>query len=166
MKLDVTQALLKPGEAFPFQAMVSVSPQDVNSETVTFEDVVLNGTYSAMDGTIRLKGSLSTTAHAPCAMCLKDVGYPMEISFTETFRKDAVETEDEAFAYEGSTVSLDHLSLTLLMLNLPMRFLCDGECSGSKEYQKYSAITGNSLQEDTQRPFEALKQLLEEDEEV
>jgi hypothetical protein len=47
-----------------------------------------------------------------------------------------------------------------------MRFLCDGECSGGKEYEKYSAITWNSLQEDTQRPFEALKQLLEEDEEV
>lgn len=166
MELDVTQALLNPGEAFPFSAKIGVSPQDVSGETVTFEDVALNGTYSAMDGAVRLKGSLSTTAHAPCAMCLQDAAFPMEISFAETFRKDAVETEDDAFAYEGSKVSLDHLSLTLLVLNLPMRFLCGGGCRASKEYRRYGVVDENSLQEDTQRPFEALKQLLKEDEEV
>jgi uncharacterized protein len=166
MELDVTQALLNPGEAFPFSEKIGVSPQDVSGETVAFEDVALTGTYSAMDGAVRLKGSLSAKAHAPCAMCLKDVALPMEIPFAETFRKDAVETEDEAFAYEGSKVSLDHLSLTLLVLNLPMRFLCGEECRGSKEYRRYSAIDGNSFKEDTQRPFEALKQLLKEDEEV
>ena len=166
MELDVTQALLRPGEAFPFEEKVTVSPQDVNGETVSFTDVLLTGTYSAMDGAVRLKGSLSATAHAPCAMCLKDAAFPMEISFAENFRKDAVETEDEDFAYEGSKVSLDHLSLTLLMLNLPMRFICSEACDGGEEYRKYGDSAGQSLQEDTQRPFEALKQLLQEDEEV
>ena len=75
---------------------------------------------------------MRTTAHAPCAMCLKTVDYPMALAFQETFRKDAVETEDEDFRFEGSKVSLKHLTLTLIMLNLPMRFLCDGECRGSE----------------------------------
>ena len=30
MELDVTKALLKPGEAFPFEAIVAVPPQDVD----------------------------------------------------------------------------------------------------------------------------------------
>lgn len=165
MELDVTQALLRPGESFLFEAKVEISPQNVDSEEVTFDDVLLKGAYSAMDGAVQLTGDLSTTAHAPCAMCLKDVAFPMNLSFREVFRKDAVETEDEAFSYQGFKVSLDHLSLTLLMLNLPMRFLC-GEVCGGEAMQTYSTISKSSCQEDTQRPFEALKRLLEEDEEV
>ncbi len=166
MELDVAQALLRPGEAFPFQANVSISPQVVDSETVTFETVRLVGNYTAMDGQVYVSGTLATTSHAPCARCLKTVDYPLEISFQETFRKNAIETEDEDFFYEGTSVSLDHLSLTLAMLNLPMRFLCDENCQGSNELQKYRPNPKSSCQEDTQRPFEALKQLLEEDEEV
>jgi uncharacterized metal-binding protein YceD (DUF177 family) len=166
MELDVTQALIRPGETFPFQAKVNVSPQTVDNDPVTFDEVSITGTVSAMDGAILLRGILRTTAHAPCAMCLGEADYPMELAFRETFRKDAIETEDEAFSYQGSAVSLDHLSLTLLMLNLPMRFLCDENCRGGKELQAYSTVTESSCQEDTQRPFEALKRLLEEDEEV
>lgn len=166
MELDVTQALLKPGEAFPFQAWVSVSPQDVDRDIVTFDEAMFSGTLCAMDGVVHLEGSLSTVAHAPCAVCLENVDYPMNIGFREIFRKDAIETEDEAFRYQGSTVSLDHLSLTLLMLNLPMRFLCREDCRGGKDYQEYSTIPKSSCEEETQRPFEALKRLLEEDEEV
>ena len=166
MELDVTQALLRPGESFPFEAEVGISPQEVGYETVAFDTVLLTGTYSAMDGMVYVGGKLHTTAHAVCAMCLKAVDAPLELTFRETFRKDAVETEDEAFAYQGSTVSLDHLSLTLIMLNLPMRFLCDENCRGSEELQAYSTNSDSSCQEDTQRPFEALKRLLKEDEEV
>ena len=166
MKLDVTHALLRPGESFPFEATVIVSPQNVDSETVSFDDICLTGTYTAMDGAVQLSGSLSTIAHAACAMCLTDVDYPMELAFTETFRRDAIETEDEAFSYKGSAVSLDHLSLTLLMLNLPMRFLCKENCKGDDTLKACSTISKSSCQEDTQRPFEALKRLLKEDEEV
>lgn len=166
MELDVTQALLRPGEAFPFEAKVKVPPQTVDQEIVTFDEVSLSGSFSSMDGAVYLTGNLVTAAHAPCALCLAEADYPMELAFQEAFRKDAVETEDEVFRYEGSVVTLDHMTLTLLMLNLPMRFLCTEQCRGGKEYQTYRSVSKSSCTEDTQRPFEALKQLLEEDEEV
>jgi uncharacterized metal-binding protein YceD (DUF177 family) len=165
MQLDVTQALLRPGDAFPFEAKVAVPPQTVDRETVTFGEVALKGTYSAMDGAVVLTGSLRAKAYAACAMCLEPVEVPMELEFRETFRKDAVETEDEDFHFEGSAVTLDHLTLTLLMLNLPMRFLCEENCDG-KETQTFGSIFNSSCQEDSPRPFEALKRLLKEDEEV
>lgn len=166
MQLDVTHALLRPGEAFPFEAKVAVPPQNVDRETITFSEVELAGTYSSMDGAVYLSGTLRAVAHATCAICLEPVEYPMKLEFRETFRKDAVETEDEDFRFEGSTVTLDHLTLTLLMLNLPMRFLCEENCSGGKETQTYGSVSNSSCQEDSPRPFEALKRLLKEDEEV
>ena len=169
MELDVTKALLSPGTEFPFSAEVEVPSQDVTGELVTFDTVSLQGTYSALDETLRLAGELTTTAHAACAMCLKPANVPLAIGFGETFTKDANEIEDEAFHYEGSKVTLDQLALTLIMLNLPMRFLCKEDCEGSEEYQTFKQdIFKSSCEEEspTQRPFEALQRLLTKDEEV
>ena len=169
MELDVSKALLSPGTEFPFAAEVTVPPQDVIGETVTFDTVSLKGTYSSLDGTIRLEGELKTTAHAACAMCLKPANAPLNLAFDETFCKDANEIEDEAFYYEGNRVALDQLALTLLMLNLPMRFLCEESCEGNEAYQTFKQdISKSSCEEEspTQRPFEALQRLLTKDEEV
>ena len=169
MELDITKALLSPGTEFPFAAEVMVPPQDVVCETVTFEPVSLQGHFSALDGTVRLAGELMTTARAACAMCLAPVSVPIEVSFNETYRKDANEIEDEAFRYEGSKLTLDQMALTLLMLNLPMRFLCKERCQGGETLKKYQQeIFKSSCEEEspTQRPFEALQHLLTKDEEV
>jgi len=169
MELDVLKALLAPGTEFPFEAEVDVPPQDVIGETVTFDPISLKGAYSAQDGMIRLQGRLTTTAHAVCAMCLTPVAVPLDFRFDETFRKDVNELEDEAFHYEGSKVTLDQLALTLVMLNLPMRFLCSEDCRGGEACQSIMQdISKSSCEEElpTQRPFEALQRLLTKDEEV
>ncbi|HNW85459.1 MAG TPA: DUF177 domain-containing protein [Candidatus Limiplasma sp.] len=169
MELDVSKALLSPGTEFPFTAEVAVPPQDVIGETVTFDTVSMAGHYSAMDGAIRLQGELTTTAHALCAMCLTPVNVAMNFPFDEMFRRDANELTDDAFQYEGGKVALDQFTLTLIMLNLPMRFLCDENCEGNEAYQAFKQdISKSSCEEEspTQRPFEALQRLLTKDEEV
>ena len=169
MELDVSKALLAPGTEFPFAAEVAVPPQDVIGETVTFDPVSLQGIFSALDGVVRLAGRLTTKAHAACALCLKPAEAPLAVDFSEEFRKDANEIEDEAFRYEGSIVTLDQLALTLVMLNLPMRFLCEENCKGSEEYRAVRQMNSKSSCEEespTQRPFEALQRLLTKDEEV
>ena len=169
MELDVSKAVLFPGTEYPFEVKVEVPPQDVTGETVSFDPVALKGTYCAMDNTVRLAGALQTSVHAGCSRCLKPVTVPMAFDFDEVFRKDANEIEDEAFHYEGSKVSLDQLTLTLLMLNLPMRFLCKEDCDGGEYAGAWQEAISKSSCEDgspTQRPFDALQRLLTKDEEV
>jgi uncharacterized protein len=169
MELDISKALLSPGTEFPFAVEVTVPPQDVLGETITFDPVSLHGHFSALDGTVRLAGELMTTARAACAMCLNPARVPLLLDFDETFRKEAKEIEDEAFRYEGSKVSLDQMALTLTMLNLPMRFLCREDCDGGQTLKAYQQdIFKSSCEEEspTQRPFEALQRLLTKDEEV
>lgn len=169
MELDVTKALLAPGTEYPFSAAESLPPQNVFGETVTFDTVSLSGVFSAIDGAVRLTGTLATTAHAICAMCLKPADIPVNVSFSEEFRKDVNELEDEAFSFEGNHVPLNQLALTLTMLNLPMRFLCQEGCEGNEAYRTYKQATPKSScaeEPQTQRPFEALQRLLTKDEEV
>ena len=64
MELDVSKGFLKPAEAFPFEAEVVLPPQEVNGETVSFDPVAMQGTYTVYDGKVRLEGELETAAHA------------------------------------------------------------------------------------------------------
>ena len=165
MELDVSQGFLHPATAFPFKADLTLEAQDVGGETVTFDPVTLEGTYFVVDDTVRLEGRLTTTARAVCALCLGPAAKPVEVAFDETFRKDANETEDECFRYEGKAVPLDHMALTLIMLNLPMRFVCGGaDCHAAAELKAWNEETKvwreEPESEGTYRPFEGLDALL------
>lgn len=169
MLLDVSKAFLAPGTAFSFEARVQLPPQDVTGETVTFDEALLQGTYSVHEDAVHLKGILTGAAHGSCVLCLGPAEIPLRVTFAEVFRKGANAQEDEAFPYEGKSVSLDQMALTLMMLNLPMRFVCRKDCAGTQELQAWQRDHSKSSCEDgppTQRPFEALQRLLKKDEEV
>ncbi len=169
MELDVSKAFVAPGTEFPFQARVDLPPQDVTGETIRFDPVALEGSYCVLEDSVHLKGSLMTTAHGACALCMEEAAAPLKLDFAEVFRKDANETEDEVFCFQGKSVPLDQMSLTLVMLNLPMRFLCREGCPGSREFQAWQNAESPSSREEgtpTQRPFEVLQSLLKKDEEV
>jgi len=169
MELDVSQAFVTPGTEFPFKAALSLPPQDVTGEAVTFGEVRLQGVYTMLDGSVQLRGTLGTVAHAVCARCLEPVQVPLRIDFAEWFRNGANETEDEYFRLEGQSVPLAGLSLALVMLNLPLRFLCGESCLGHEALQAWYNQYDSSSRENgarVQRPFEALQSLLKKDEEV
>lgn len=169
MFLDVSKAFVRPMVSFPFEADVPMEPQEVNGDTVSFEPVHLEGSYVMTDDVIRVEGELTATAHAPCAVCLSSVDVPVKVAFEETFRKDANEEEDGVFRYEGKQLPLDYMVLTLVMLNLPMRFKCPHECSADGELKAWNeaeTVWAEEVEEaqGTYRPFEGLAQLLEEKE--
>jgi len=167
MNLDVSKAFVRPMIDFPFEAEVRLEDQQINGDTVSFDPVRLEGTYVMNDDTIRLKGELSAVAHAPCAVCLSPVDVKVEVAFEETFRKDADEEEEGIFRYEGKQLPLDYMTLTLIMLNMPMRFKCEHECSADGELTAWNEAEKIWAEEaedaaGTYRPFEGLQQLLDE----
>lgn len=169
MFLDVSKAFVRPMVEFPFEMEGMLAEQPVNGDTVTFDAVQLAGQYSMADDVIRLHGKLHTVAHAPCAVCLQPAQVDVDVDFEETFRKDANEEEDGFFRYEGKQLPLDHMVLTLVMLNLPMRFHCAGDCEAAVELKAWNEAETVWAEEDgdaqgTYRPFEGLKDLLGGDE--
>lgn len=170
MKLDVSKAFIRPMIEFPFEVDVPLENQEINGDEVSFEPVHLEGTYVMNDDVIRLKGELRALAHAPCAVCLNTVDVPVEVSFEETFHKDADEEEDGTFRYEGKQLPLEYMTLTLVMLNMPMRFKCAGDCSADGELTVWDESTKIWAEEEeessgTYRPFEGLQQMLNEQKE-
>ncbi|MDD3336643.1 MAG: DUF177 domain-containing protein [Eubacteriales bacterium] len=166
MELDVTKAFLTPATNFPFETTVTLEPQEIGGETITFDPVALRGTYSAYDNVVRVEGTLETIAHGVCALCMQPADAPVKVDFSEQFRRDADELEDTAFRYEGKNVPLDHMTLTLVLLELPIRFECAEGCEGSEElkaWKKNNPVSSADVGAPTQHPFEALRSLLNEE---
>ena len=151
MKLDVLHALRDPGTAYAF------------AEEVAFDPVQLSGHLTANeDGSVVVEGSLTTTAHAHCAKCLSPASCPVTGDFRETFLHGGEPEDDEIFAYEGAQLDFAKLTLTHVLLNLPMRFLCKEDCKGFEEYEEVKQHKHCRDDANVQRPFAALQQLLAE----
>ena len=94
-----------------------------------------------------------------------------EIVVAETFRKDADEEEDGCFRYDSKLLPLDHMTLTLVLLNMPMRFQCDHDCTGGAGLTAWDEEKTVWAEEDggenqgTYRPFEGLADLLDNNQE-
>ncbi len=181
MLLDVSMAIKSEGEEFPFLHRDEIPPQEIFGDTVTFEDVLMSGFYSLEGKALRLRGTLETTARGRCAACLNPVALPIRVEFDESFRHmdrrealaerakdtdDAQGLEEERLAFEGSKVELSHLALTLAVLELPMRFLCDPPCDAMKALQEDNPTHACQKELPDQHPFSALQQLLTKDQEV
>lgn len=168
MELDVSRGFVSQETAFPFEAVVELPAQDVCGETVTFDPVRLVGKYTVYEDAVLVEGELETAAHGACSVCMEPAQASIAVSFNERFRRDANEEEDDCFLYEGKKLPLDHMTLTLVLLNTPMRFDCGTGCTAAvelkpwNEAEKVWAEDGGDAQ-DTYRPFEGLKDLLDDD---
>ncbi len=122
--------------------------------------------YTVFEDAAVVEGDLETVAHGACSVCMEPAQASITVSFSERFRKDADEEEDECFAYEGKKLPLSHMALTLVLLNTPMRFDCGTGCTAAvelkawNEAEKVWAEDGDEGQE-TYRPFEALQQMMD-----
>ena len=173
MRLDITGALKARGEEIPFEHHDQIPPQDVLGEVVTFDEVLMKGKMAMADDDLHLYGKLTTVAHGHCACCLAPVDYAISVPFDEIFNRitrfsapvDPAE-EDERLTYEGSKVELEHLALTLAVLDLPIRFECE-DCPVLPAFEPEDPLT-HACQKDMpdQHPFSALQQLLTKDQEV
>lgn len=165
MKLNVSTAIRTPGQTYAFSERQAIAPMEIGGDTVTFDDIEVKGTFEALDdGTINVEGSLKTVAHAPCANCLAPASAIVENIFRESFIRGGDPEDDEIFVYDGYLVDLDKLIMSYTVLAMPMRFLCEGGCSGMADWVKSDDQVCLCQEEElhVQHPFAALQQLLDE----
>ncbi len=164
--LDISLAQRAPGTAVPFVHRESLTDTQVSGGSVTFpEAAVLKGTYSVVDDALVIKGRLSVTAKGECARCLSPIDYKVDVPFEETYLRvdPRAEVEDdpweERLVFTGTRVDVNHLVSSLILLDLPIRFLCEDGCEGLGTVSAEDTPTPQDDTLDDAHPFSALKQL-------
>lgn len=75
-----------------------------------------------------VNGSFETRLGLQCGRCLEEFVLPMEVAFDAAF---ALQSEDEEIRLlDGDEIILDEIINEALLLDLPLKFLCNEECKG------------------------------------
>ena len=167
MKLDVSEAIRNPGTEYVFRGEQAIAAQEISGEVVSYDTAVLEGTFFATDeGNIAVDGVVRSIAHARCARCLAPASAAISAEYHETFLHNGDPEDEESFSYEGHEVDLDRMAEMYILMETPMRFLCEGQCGGVPEgFAAEDYDVSLCAEEDMptgQRPFAALQQLLDE----
>ena len=87
------------------------------------------------DRTLVLSGEAEFTLMIPCDRCLEPVEVPFQLSIERTLDMNLTDEErianlDEQPYLQGYNLDVDQLVRDELLLNLPMKALCDEDCKG------------------------------------
>lgn len=142
MRINVADIKLEAGSHKRFDLTASLEPVELGGQEFLFEQP-FTGEAEVWNAGDRLlvKVELSGEARLQCSRCLTQYTEPMEISFEEEFVAGAPgegQTEEDEEDESGRTVSFyegDEIDLTEpirenILLELPMKPLCDEDCQG------------------------------------
>lgn len=99
-------------------------------------------------GFINVKGKISAKLNAVCDNCLKNFTLPLEVDVDEMYAentlydeyKGEIEIKDNFFAEDlngAEDIDLSDLMYQSLILAIPNKLVCDINCMGSDEINKY-----------------------------
>ena len=170
MKLNIENALEQTGDIFHAELEGALHDESLPDDCVFACPVSVSLDYTLSDDGLFVWGRLKADLTAICARCLKELGYTVETEFSEVFKKEANE-DDEEYPYDGENVVLDKMLEDKISLALPVRFLCSEDCKGlcpecGADLNEGDCGCANKSETDETSPFAGLKGLFDDTREV
>jgi uncharacterized protein len=103
--------------------------------------VSFKGRLTNVNEILELDGDLEADYTTKCFRCLKDLSGHLKLNVSESFMHGEPEEGSDAYTFEGYSLELDSVFEDIIILNLPMRQICSGNCKG------FCAICGANLNE-------------------
>ncbi len=137
MSISLSNADERP-ITFSEEVIVAVDRLDSN-QVATPVTVRLEGRVLPMDGGYLVEGSMDAEGSLVCSRCLVPVPWKVNDRYTVELRNPP-DSDHEDVELNGADLDvvfivndqldIDHLAAEQVMLNLPMRILCQPDCSG------------------------------------
>ncbi len=131
MKIDISSIVKANG------AGLSISYNDtlpeLNEAAGDFEfekPVEFEGNLVNASGVMKLEGLLKLEYASKCSRCLKDIKCNMDIKVKEDFLEKDESTGPEVYTYEDNYILIDNVLKDNIILNLPVKQVCDENCKG------------------------------------
>jgi len=168
MTIDISSAVKSPGTVFHAEFKETLKSIRFKDTVYRFcSPVTLKADYVFSGGQVSVEGTFYTSLGVLCSRCGSDMVYPMEIRFDKSYTADT--GVEEAYHFEGDTISLDRMVEDNIILALPETFLCKPDCKGlcpvcGADLNMGECGCDRTKQKDN--PFSVLDRLFDHDEEV
>ena len=132
MIINISDLIFGKCNEIPVESNVRLNDINRRDENIRFlEPVSVKGKIFNVDKNIIFSGSLEAVIKVECNRCLDDVVKNISISFDEKIiETDEEEVDDIIADIEKESISLESFLEKLLILKLPMKFLCSDDCKG------------------------------------
>ncbi len=95
---------------------------------IDFVRVTFSGTLTFNDDIYTLKGKAECYLEALCSSCLAAVNESFDFEVVETFTK--TEYDEDTHVLEGYEIDTDVQVYQNLIMNLPLKIVCNDDCKG------------------------------------
>lgn len=98
--------------------------------------VDVNGTIYVIDDRLYINLGIKADMQVNCSRCLESFTYQFKSSINAEFVRDnsstppVEELDEDIIYYKESTVDLDELIKENIIMNIPMKLVCDKSCQG------------------------------------
>ncbi len=137
MIINLSEIMSVKGNVVSVQAPIEAENFCMEGESYPFakkEPVDLKITHLG-DRKVKLEGRIEVSLLIPCSRCLKDVNIPLNLDFSKEldFMKDSeerIKELDETNYISGYNLDVDLLVYDEILIDFPMKVLCDENCKG------------------------------------
>lgn len=166
MKIDISNILKFDGASLDLDFNELIEVNDFVPEDFSFnEPVSLKGTLVNVGKVIKLDGELKTGYRVKCSRCLKDIESKVCIVLKEDFVEESSDNAGDEYTYQGKALELEKMVIDNILLNLPVRQVCDETCKGfcPKCGEDLNSKECKCVNEDIDPRMEALKNFFKDD---
>lgn len=130
MVVDVSNIIKEQGASMDVKLNAQIDDLESNSHKIKFlKPVQVEGTITNLGKILLFEGNIKSIIKTVCDRCLKEFDYNFEININEKFARENSEDYDINL-FDGYFIYLDQIIRENIILNLPIRFVCDEECKG------------------------------------
>ena len=129
MKINIEKIKLAKGLSQTYLIEENTQDFTFHGENIKFlAPLKVKGEITNSGEIFTVDGSFETKLGLQCGRCLEEFVLPMEVAFDAAF---ALASEDEEIRLlDGDEIILDEILNEALLLDLPLKFLCNEECKG------------------------------------
>lgn len=135
MKLNISEILKFPGAREEFQFLLTDIPETADVSLIG--PVAVKGQAVNTGVHLEVAAQVEAKILSTCGRCLDELITPVDFTFVEQYHRerngDDPEEDSEnsvVISYEGEWLDLSQAVLENLLLNIPMRVVCQPECPG------------------------------------
>lgn len=131
MVVDISKITKLYGASVNVDFSEEINGLDVSGQKISFDGPIdIKGKITNLGELFLFEGTIKGKISAECDRCTKDVLYSFEIEASEKFSQNNIENEDDLYVFKGDVIDLSEAVKNVIVLNLPMKYLCSEECKG------------------------------------
>ncbi|HZK21544.1 MAG TPA: DUF177 domain-containing protein [Oscillospiraceae bacterium] len=133
MTINLESVFSSEGLSVPIDYTMDLSSLSHSETNPLSTPVKIFGSIKNTAGVVNLSAKISFEYKAFCDRCTRDVSKEYEILIDYIITHTPVNDESKADEYiftEDMQLQLDEIVLENIVLNLPIKFLCDEDCKG------------------------------------